>query len=94
LAGSSDSSETVGHDGQYRNVTVALPADLVKEARHLAVDRGLSLSAFVATLIEEKVESPRRYEAVGEQALKRLQQGYPLGLGEKVPWTRDELHER
>jgi hypothetical protein len=84
----------VEHGDKNRNVTVALPADLVKEARHLAVDRGLSLSAFVAKLIEEKIESRRRYEAVREQALKRLQKGYPLGLGDKVPWTRDELHER
>jgi hypothetical protein len=71
-----------------------LRADLIREARHLAVDRGLSLSAFVAKLIEEQVESRRHFEIMRERALRHLEEGYSLGLGDKVPWTRDELHER
>lgn len=47
----------------YQNVTVALPADLVREARHLAVDQGVSLSRFVAMLIEERVAADLEYRA-------------------------------
>lgn len=32
----------------YRNVTISLPESLLREVRHLAVDRGLSLSRFLA----------------------------------------------
>jgi hypothetical protein len=79
---------------EYQNVTVALPARLVEVARHLAVDRGLSLSVLVAKLIEEQLESRRHYEVMRERALKALKEGYPFALGDNIPWTRDELHER
>lgn len=76
------------------NVTVSLPAELLREARHLAVDQGLSLSRFVARLLEEQVEvSRRRREALGRQRLL-LEQGLPLGTGGKVGWDREALHER
>jgi hypothetical protein len=47
---------------EAQSVTVSLPADLLREARHLAVDQGLSLSRFLASLIEERVVSTRQYE--------------------------------
>ena len=48
---------------ETQNVTVSLPASLVREARHLAVDQGISLSRFIAQLLEERVEASRRYRA-------------------------------
>ncbi len=77
-----------------RNVTVSLPPELLREARHLAVDLGLSLSRFVALLLEERVEtSRRRKEALGRQC-RLLEQGLPLGTGGKADWDREGLHER
>ena len=76
------------------NVTVSLPADLVKEARHLAVDKGLSLSAYLADLLEEQVRAGQEYRAAREAGLARLRKGYPLGTNGKITRTRDELHER
>lgn len=77
-----------------RNVTVSLPAELLREARHLAVDQGLSLSRFVALLLEEQVQaSRRRKEALGRQR-RMLEQGLPLGTGGRVGWDREALHER
>lgn len=78
----------------YRNVTVSLPAELLREARHLAVDRGLSLSSFIAALLEEQVQSTRQYSAARERQLRLLEEGLPLGTGGQITWTRDELHER
>jgi hypothetical protein len=74
------------------NVTVSLPDDLVREARHEAVDRGLSLSRYLAVLLEEHLESRRRYREAHERQRRLMEQG-PLYIGE-ITWTRDELHER
>ncbi|MDO8673574.1 MAG: CopG family transcriptional regulator [Dehalococcoidia bacterium] len=77
-----------------KNVTVSLPTGLLREARHLAVDQGLSLSRFLALLLEERIEAARRRkEALGRQRLQ-LEQGLPLGTGGKAGWDREALHER
>ena len=35
------------------NVTISLPEELVRQARHRAVDRGMSLSKYVASVLDE-----------------------------------------
>jgi len=75
-------------------VTISVPRDLLREARHLAVDQGMSLSRFVAMLLEEQVHAPHGYAEARERMLRRLETGYDLGTGGKATWTREELHER
>jgi hypothetical protein len=77
-----------------QNVTVSLPADLLREVRHLAVDRGVSLSRFIALLLEQEVEGRRRYQAAKDRQLALLQVGLPLGTQGRIAWERAELHER
>ncbi len=90
---------------ERQNVTISLPAEVVREARHLAVDKGLSLSKFLGLLLEEHIEAKKRYDAsheeirkqynaAREQELRALKEGLPLGTHGKISWTRDELHER
>jgi hypothetical protein len=76
----------------FVNVTLSLPDDLVREARHEAVDRGLSLSRYLAELLEHHLESRRRYREAQERMRRRMAEG-PLYIGE-ITWTRDDLHER
>jgi hypothetical protein len=75
------------------NVTVSLPDDLLREARHLAVDEGVSLSRFVAMSLEQRVEAVRGFRTAGERQLRLLRQGLDLGTRGKPSWTRDALHE-
>ncbi len=42
------------------NVTLKLPDDLCREARHRAVDESKSLSAWVAALVERALVDPAR----------------------------------
>jgi hypothetical protein len=77
-----------------QNVTISLSADLVREARHLAVDRGVSLSKFLALLLEEQVEGARQYRQARDRQLELLKRGLPLGTRGQTTWTRDTLHER
>jgi hypothetical protein len=77
-----------------QNVTVSLPVDVMRQARHLAVDRGVSLSKFVAMLVEEKVSVSREYDHARKQEIQRMQAGLDLGTRGNITWTRDELHDR
>ena len=77
-----------------RNVTISLPEDLLREARHLAVDQGLSLSRYVALVLEERVEATRSRRAAWERQRKLLEAGFELGTCGTIAWTRDEVHER
>lgn len=79
---------------EQRNVTISLPADLLLEARHLAVDQGLSLSKFVAVLVEERVEAARQYRAARERQRLLLAQGLVLGTEGRIRWDRESLYER
>lgn len=79
---------------KLQNVTISLPGDLVREAKHLAVDEGVSLSKFIANLVAERVKSRRDYEEARERYLHILDRGFDLGTHGHITWTRDELHER
>lgn len=58
------------------NVTIKISNDLVKQARHEAVDDGLSLSGWVSQLITEKLsaKAPNKslLEALGNEKLDEL----------------------
>jgi hypothetical protein len=76
------------------NVTVSLGDDILRAARHLAVDRGMSLSKFLATILEERLQQEAAYEQAKEIELRRMAEGLDLGTGGNITWTRDSLHER
>jgi hypothetical protein len=76
------------------NVTLSLPDDLLREARHLAVDDGVSLSRFVARSLEQQVEARRRFTSARERQLRLLNDGLDLGTRGRLPWSREALHER
>jgi hypothetical protein len=77
-----------------QNVTLALPADILRDAKHLAVDQGVSLSRFLAMLIEEKVATSRQYREARERQTRLMREGLDLGTYGKITWTRDDLYER
>jgi hypothetical protein len=76
------------------NVTVSLPEDLLRQARHLAVDEGVSLSRFVALSLEQRVEAVRGFRTARERQLSQLRTGFDLGTRGNVEWPRESLHER
>ena len=74
------------------NLTLRVDADLIREAKVLAAQRGTSVSRLLAQQLEELVRRDRSYEAAKRRALSRLARGYDLGWTR--PASRDELHER
>lgn len=77
-----------------QNVTVSLPKELVTIAKHAAVDRGLSLSSFLAEVLTEALGRQAAYEQAKQRQLRLLQAGFDLGTRGQVTWSREELHAR
>jgi predicted metal-dependent peptidase len=76
------------------NVTISMDEELVRKARHMAVDRGMSLSRFIAEVVKERVASDPVREERRAHLKKLLDEGLDLGTNGQITWTRDELHER
>jgi hypothetical protein len=74
------------------NITLKLETDLIREARILAAEEGTSISALLATRLEQIVNERRLYNRARKRALARLREG--LDLNWTPPRSRDELHER
>jgi hypothetical protein len=74
------------------NITLKLDADLLREARVMAAKEGTSISALLASQIENMVREGKAYEGARRRALARLKQGFDLRW--TPPRSRDELHER
>ncbi len=74
------------------NITIKVDADLARDARVYAAQRGTSLSRLVAEQLETLVRSDQAYTAARRRALARLRQGYDMG-GEH-PLSRSEAHDR
>jgi hypothetical protein len=75
-----------------RNITLTLDEETLREARVLAAERGLSVSAFLRVELAGLVERQRGFERAKAAAVRRLHRGHALGGG-KLP-SRDELHDR
>ena len=55
--------------GALRQLNVNLPAALIRECKHAAIDTDQSLSAFVAQALSRHLASLRRVPANGEAAV-------------------------
>jgi hypothetical protein len=76
------------------NVTISIPDDVLREARRLAVDEGVSLSELVVRLLVSRLKAVRAYRAARERQLRLMSKSINLGTGGNVTWTRESLHER
>lgn len=74
------------------NITLKVDAELVREAKVLAAQRGTSVSRLLADHLEQLIRRERAYEASKRRALDRLERG--LDLQWTPPEDRAELHER
>ncbi len=74
------------------NVTLKIDADLLREARIMAAERGSSISALLAAQLEKAVKERRDYEQAKRKALALMRKGFDLRY--KPPASRNKLHER
>lgn len=75
-----------------QNITLSLNKELIRKAKVLAAQQGVSVSALLAQYLTKIMEDEEAYEAAHRHALSLLAQGFHLGG--KIPSARDEWHER
>lgn len=79
---------------EYQNVTISLPKEILRKAKHIAIDRQTSLSGLLVKTLEEIVYNEEAYQQAKFRQQSAMKKSMDLGVKGKVSWTRDELHER
>ena len=79
---------------EKQNITLSIPKDILREAKHLAVDRGISLSGFLVEALEKRVKRLSQMRRAAERQRTLMRSGLRLGTKGKIRWTREDLHAR
>ena len=77
-----------------QNITLAIPKDILRKAKILAVEKNTSLSGLLTQTLKELVEKQEAYDQARHRNLTLLEHGLDLGTQGKTNWEREELHER
>lgn len=77
-----------------QNVTLAIPKDILRKAKILAVRNNTSLSGLLTQTLVDLVAHQEAYEQARQRNLTLLDRGLDLGTYGKIDWKRDELHDR
>lgn len=76
-----------------QNVTLAIPKNVLRKAKILAVQKNTSLSGLLTQTLTDLVAHQEAYEQAQQRNLALLKSGLNLGTHGKTPWKREELHE-
>jgi predicted DNA-binding protein len=79
---------------EKRNVTLSLPVDLLQKLRVMAAKRNVSMSSLMAGAISKTILDADDYDVRAKRAIERMRKATDRGIGGKITWTREELHER
>ena len=77
-----------------QNVTLAIPKDILRKARILAVQKNTSLSGLLTQTLVDLVAYQEAYEQSRQRNMALLYRGLDMGTHGKISWKREELHER
>jgi hypothetical protein len=77
-----------------QNVTLAIPKDILRKAKILAVQRNTSLSSLLTQTLADLVADHEEYERARQRNLPLLKNGLDLGTQGRTKWKREQLHER
>jgi hypothetical protein len=80
--------------GEKRNITLAVPRDVLQKAKLIAVRRDTSVSGLLTSYLREVVDEDDEYGRAMERQRRTMRKAKRLGLKGRPTWTRDELHER
>jgi hypothetical protein len=77
-----------------QNITLALPRDVLRKVKLIAVQRQTSVSSLLAGELEKLVRQEDLYVQAKRRHLGWLEQSADLGTHGQNQSSRDELHER
>ena len=79
---------------EKQNITLAVPKDVLKKIKLIAVERGTSISGLIVNMMRELASSEDDYEAAKRRQIEYMRKGFDLGTHGEITWDRDSLHER
>lgn len=77
-----------------QNITLAIPKELLRKAKILAVKRNTSLSGLLTQTLTELVAHEEGYDQARLRNLGMMKSGFDLGTQGNISSSREELHER
>ena len=77
-----------------QNITLALPKEMLRRVRHLAVERGTSVSGLLKVTLERLLAEEDTYTEARSRYLAHVAEARDLGTGGRAGWTRESLHDR
>ncbi len=77
-----------------QNVTLAIPKDLLRKAKILAVQKNTSLSRLLTQTLADLVAHQEAYEQARQRNMTLLKRGFDLDTKGNITWKREDLHER
>jgi Arc/MetJ-type ribon-helix-helix transcriptional regulator len=78
---------------ETRNITITLPAELVRAARVFAAERDTTLNALLREMLQERLDQEGRTRAAIQRMLELSEQG-PSSPVNPESVRREELYER
>jgi hypothetical protein len=79
---------------ETQNITLALPKDMLRKAKLIAVQRGTSVSGLLTQALERIVNDEDDYTRAMRRQLRMMEHAPDLGTGGYIKVSREELHER
>ncbi len=76
-----------------RNLTVTLPAELIRRAKVVAAMRDTSVSALVAGYLQALADQDDDYDQLWRDEQRLMSEGLRMRVGD-LSWTRAATHER
>ena len=79
----------------HKNVTLSLPEPLLRRFRVYAALHNRSMSALMVQAIQAMLKQAKEdRDSTRKRFMNRIRKMPASGIGNKIPWTRDEIHER
>ncbi|PTQ50819.1 MAG: hypothetical protein HSCHL_2548 [Hydrogenibacillus schlegelii] len=78
---------------EYQNVTLSLPKDALRKAKHIAIERGTSLSGLLTQFLEDLTRKDEAYRQARERHLAMMDV-LDLGTAGNLSGNRSDLHGR
>jgi len=79
---------------ERQNITLALPKDLLKRVKSIAVSEDKSISQLLKETLEKRLKDETNFKSAKRRQLALLKQGFDLGAKGHITATRETLHER
>jgi hypothetical protein len=77
-----------------QNVTLAIPKDILRKAKIIAVQKNTSLSGLLTQTLADLVAHQEAYEQARQRNLALMISSLDLGTQGNITWKREQLHER